>query len=246
MRKTFLNKLMIIFCSLVLFLGVGIKVHAQTVTSNQTVTKVGNAPDDQRPGGRVGFVYYCQGNTQWRDSQVTPGCLTYGKGGCGPTSLAMVMSSFGNVASPVDVGTQIAAHGLFVCGDGTAMEQLLSNSSAAGFRSQLRIEVGQNLITNGGRGHILDLALAQQQLGPPNNQLIIASSNEFPCANCNPVGLRVDHIFVVDGVDPQAGTVSIRDPNNCSYGDGNDENPSKIIHNVNEFNWLYAYPVKGI
>ena len=101
-------------------------------------------------------------------------------------------------------------------------------------------EVGNNILSGG----YLNANEAKKYLD--KNYLIIGSSRQYPCANCRSAGALVDHIFVIDGIDIQANTVDIRDPNNCSYADGDDENQSNRIKKITDFPWLYAYPVKKV
>lgn len=215
----------------------------QSVTSNETVTQVGNPPEDQRPkkpgasipafpgmaGGGIGeFVYYCQGNTAWANS------CGLGVAGCGPTSMAMVLSTFGTVMTPPQLDRE---WGYRACGDvGSTMEGAIKSQ----WLKDKGFEHGPGLL----QGSHLNAELAKQFID--EKYLIIGSSAVFPCANCKTPGATVNHIFVVDGVDVNNGTVDIRDPNNCSYTDGNDENQAKRIKNIRDFPWLYAYPIRKI
>ncbi|MBI2596412.1 hypothetical protein HYW46_06825 [Candidatus Daviesbacteria bacterium] len=221
-----------VLISLTLLYGKNALVFAQTVVKGLPVTtKVGN-PTEGAPGGGIlpgptGFVYYCQGNTAWAST------CSLGVAGCGPTSMAMVLSSFGVVKTPPEVDRE---WGFRVCGDvGSSMEDALGSSWLANLGFDKGPNIGQGSLNE----NLAKIFLEQ-------GSLIIGSSHAFPCANCKPGTTTVDHIFVVDGIDVAAGTVSIRDPNNCSYADGNDENPAKVIHKINEFTWAYAYPIKKV
>lgn len=177
-----------------------------------------------------GFVYYCQGNIAWQQCSL-------GKAGCGPTSLAMVLSSFGINLTPPQVDQIFQDNGWRSCGDSpTRLAAVLQSL----WLKDLGFEVGSNLI----RGSSLDPSQAKAYLD--GGYLIIASSHNYPCANCTAVGKLVDHIFVVDAVDLSSNTVDIRDPNNCSYANGNDENQSNRVKSINSFAWLYAYPIKKV
>jgi hypothetical protein len=213
-----------------------------SLKSNNACTKVGN-PETSMPAvcsnqgnpqafpafsGSVEVVYYCQGNTQWANS------CSLGVAGCGPTSMAMIMSSFGVTMTPPELDRE---WGFRSCGDvGSSLQQSLNSSwmKSKGFES------GPGLI----KGGYLDLELAKKFLD--EKWLIIASSHAFPCANCKNPGTTVDHIFVVDGVDVNNAKVDIRDPNNCSYTDGNDENQGKRLKNNTDFVWAYAHPIRRV
>lgn len=182
-----------------------------------------SSPSSSNPN----FVFYCQGNTAWKNT-----CLI-GYAGCGPTSMAMVLSSFGLNMNPVTVDQIFQKNNWRGCGDSPSYMQLAIASS---WLPSLGLKIGPNIAYN----KILDLRQAKNYLD--QGFLIIGSSDQYPCANCTSAQL-INHIFVVDGVNIGSSTVNIRDPNNCSYADGNDENPAKIIKNVSSFSWLYAYPI---
>lgn len=180
------------------------------------------------------FVYYCQGNTAWATT------CTLGQAGCGPTTLAMVLSSFGIPNStPPEVDRIFNNNRWRVCGNyPTAnMPGILSSSWLSG----LGFDIGPNLVNN----NVLNVTMAKDYLD--QGYLIVGSSKAYPCANCRSA-LTVDHIFVVDAVDltTNPAMVDIRDPNNCSYADGDDENPAKRVKKVSDFPWYYAFPIKKV
>lgn len=216
---------LIIFLSVVSLIIVS-PVDAQTVQSNEVTTKVGNAPENERPGGPANFVYYCQGDPKWSN------ICSLGKAGCGPTSLAMVISSYGVVMTPPQVDDQFRKSWRPSCGSGSDEVSAITSQ----WLSDLGFSHGPN-IANGG---VIDTAQLQNYLA--RGYLIIGSSKTFPCANCVSLDV-VDHIFVVQQYNPNSNMVYIRDPNNCNYGNGV-ENQDKRSHRVNgEFPWLYAYPI---
>lgn len=182
--------------------------------------------------GTSEFVYYCQGNTAWQNT------CSLGQTGCGPSSLAMVLSSFKVTMTPPQVDREFQSHGWRSCGNSPS-------SMVAALQSQwlkdLGFEVGPNIV----KGSALDMEATEKYLDRFQGYLIIGSSSQYPCANCI-VGSLVDHIFVIDAINRESGTVSIRDPNNCSYANGNDENQTNRIKRANSFPWLYAYPIKKV
>lgn len=179
---------------------------------------------------RPNFVYYCQGNTQWAR------ICDLGGSGCGPTSVAMVLSSFGLNFDPPAVDAVFQQKGWRRCGDSPSF---MTPALTSDWLPSLGFRVSGNLV----QGTVLDLVEAQKYIQA--GAVIVASSREFPCANCKPGKLTVDHVFTVDNVDAKLATVSVRDPNNCSYADGNDENqtPARRYFNVTAFPWLYAYAI---
>ncbi len=235
-KKSIFISIFLIFLSI--FSVFATQIYAQqSVQSNKVITKVGD-PTDPKPGigSRGDFVYYCQGNTAWQKSGYA--CSNLGQAGCGPTSMAMVLSTFKQVVTPPEMAGIFKTNGFDTCGDGSQMEKALQSQ----WLSNLGFVTDNRMLTSGSVGRILDLEVAKKVLDAGG--LIIGSSAVFPCANCSQGVRTVNHIFVIDGVDLATNTVSIRDPNNCSYGDGNDENPNKIVHRVDEFPWLYAYSIK--
>lgn len=180
---------------------------------------------------KQGFTYYCQGNPAWRDN------CEMGGAGCGPTSVAMIISSLrtntGATMNPVQVDQVFRQRGWRACSDEGSY---LQNAIHSDWLPSLGFHVGTNLVS----GQVLNLRHAKERLDA--GDIIVASSQRFPCANCRSLPY-INHIFVVDNVDIASATVSIRDPNNCSYTNGNDENPAKIIKSAAAFPWFYAFPI---
>lgn len=190
--------------------------------------RTGAPSTGSKSGGNPQFVFYCQGNTQWQNS------CSLDAAGCGPSSLAMVLSSLGIPMTPPQVDAVFRQNGWRTCSDEGSY---MMNALASEWLSNLGIEVSENLAYNG----ILNLQHAKTYLD--KGYFIIGSSKEFPCANCRSLK-RIDHIFAVDEVDISNAQVSIRDPNNCSYADGNDENSARIMMYDSAFTWYYAFALK--
>lgn len=229
----------LLFLTIVVVLSfiVTTKIYAQSVVSNIFCTEVGvtGAPSPCSPT-KGGFVFYCQADPQWQSS----GC-SIDIAGCGPTSLAMIVSTFGLAMNPNQMDSVFQQTGARACGDfGSSLgvffkSRWLENN---GFEVQ-----SVNLLPSG----FLDLNDAQKYLNPSSGYLIIGASNgkTFPCPPsgwCRVVGAKVDHIFVVDGVDPSANTMSVRDPLNCR-----DNNPQEIQANIikaNDFALNGAFAIR--
>lgn len=171
--------------------GAGISTRSATIKSNNACTKVGN-PTETEPaqckvpsGGQAvplpdGFVYYCQADPQYNDA------CAYGWAICGPTSMAMIMSTLGYQINPKETDLVFNQIGARACGDEVSyMPRFLGSQWFAdkGFKSQ---ELAMPL----------DLNVAQDLLG--QGYLILGSV--------------LPHIFVIDAVNPADGTVHLRDP----------------------------------
>lgn len=80
-----------------LFLVIVTTTKGQVIESQPWVTAVGS-PSGAPPGGTFSgeFVHYYQADPRWNDA------CHYGWAICGPTSIAMIMSSLGHVVTPVD------------------------------------------------------------------------------------------------------------------------------------------------
>lgn len=120
------------------------------------------------------------------------------------------------------------------CGAGSNMYSALTSN----WLTSLGLKTGPLLLS----GNSLDLAAAKNFID--NGAIIIASSTQFPCQSCTKPTL-IDHIFVIDNVDILNNTVSIRDPDNCSWWNGDIET-KPLIMNITTFPWYYAFPVNKI
>lgn len=178
-------------------------------------------------GSRSNFVFYCQGNTASQQCSL-------GQSGCGPTSVAMVLSTFGIIQTPTQVDQVFQSNGWRSCG--VSPSSLIAAIHSSWFNG-LGFQTGPNLVT----GSSFNITEAKRFLD--QGYLIIGSSEEYPCVKCASTGI-ISHIFVVDNVDINSSNVNIRDPNNCSYTDGDDEYQTNRIKSVTAFPWFYAYPVK--
>lgn len=180
-----------------------------------------------------GFAYYCQGDPRW-DNKSSCGI---GQIGCGPTSLAMVFTSFGKTITPPQMYQVFAGMGRINCSAGSYMETILNDRT---WMASQGFEVGPNITANSN----LDLNKAKKYLG--GDYLIVGSSQTFP--SYKTPGATFPHIFVIDGVDITNKTFSNRDPANCDYNSGA-EVTSRVVRPANGaggLNWAYAYPIKRI
>lgn len=209
---------------------------SNTVKSNMLCVKVGT-PSQEQPqickqasfgSGIAGnFTYYCQGNPQWDEKGNK---CSIGQVGCGPTSMAMIFSYFGDIVDPKAMSDTYFGNNLMNCSVGS-----IPGNVNAWVSKQPGYVVGPNI----GAG-ILNAAEAKKYID--TGWLILGSSNQFT----GQTGSVFGHIFVVQDVDPAAGTFVMRDPENCSYGNGQ-EIQANIVQPIKSSkipSWAYAYPIK--
>ncbi len=202
----------------------------QSVKSSPVTTSVGSPAPLASSGGPTNsgdFVYYCQKDSRWSGTGYA--CETVAAAGCGPTSFAMVLSTFGINTNPAQAAKIMTDGSFNTCGQGSRMEAMLQNKS---FLNKISLDPGPPLRT----GNIIDLQLAKEYID--KGYLIIGSSDRFPICNCG-------HIFVVQDVNPANNTVFIRDPANCPDGKGVERDINRT-YQVSSFIWKYAYPVKKL
>jgi hypothetical protein len=103
-----------------------------TQPSNVTAFPQGGDSTGESGSGNVinNFPYYNQGDPAW-------GQTGYGKGtiassGCGPTSMAMVLKSYGFNVNPVDTSKYSVQHGFRTAGQGTSWDYFKNIGNANG------------------------------------------------------------------------------------------------------------------
>lgn len=177
--------------------------------------------------------YFCQGASKWQ----SPSCklATFG---CSPTSLAMILNSFGTKISPPEVANKYFDGA--GCNRPTDVANYISKIQDIGFT------VGPNLVN----GNTLNTVQAEKFI--KDGYLIIAASGPYSCTSTNNCigGTISGHEFVIQGVNLSQSSIIIRDPNSCTYGAAQDiENPLYNIKQVtfNNFGYFFhAYPIKKI
>lgn len=162
-------------------------------------------------GGSAGnFVYYCQGDPRWANT------CDIGNAGCGPTSLAMIMSTFGVKLTPPEVDKAFNDNNFRACGfNGSDIYGAIKSTWFA--NNGFTVAQGNLVI-----GDKPDLAQMQTYLS--QGYLLIVNADGYPCKGCVDKFSPVGHIFVVDQVDVAGKRIHTRDPNNCSFSTG-EENP---------------------
>ena len=245
-------KLLIYFCFVFLLLGVlGIghdtfvkRVFAQVSGGSVSIfatsswcTAIGNAtgpnpcPASASANGNFtaaagSLTYFCQGDPKWDDKSA---CGT-GQVGCGPTSVAMILSFFGESVTPGQTFSDYKNSALLSCADGSYPEKVNVWLKQRGYT------IGPNLAS----GTSFDKNEAKKYID--QGYLILGSSQNFKGQR----GKRFSHIFVVQDVDPASGTILIRDPENCNYSTGVEFDANKIQPIIGDKipSWYYAYPIK--
>lgn len=188
-----------------------------------------NQPSKVSFGGGIpgNFTFYCQGDPKWDQKGNT--CST-GQVGCGPTSLAMIFTYFGDTVTPDQMFKTYFDNNMISCEKGS-----FPDSVKAWVAKQPGYEIGSNI----GKG-ALNIQEAKKYID--DGWLILGSSDNFKVQK----GSRIGHIFVVQDVDPVNETIILRDPENCSYGNG-EEFQANIVQPVlgdKIPNWKYAYPIR--
>lgn len=245
-----------LFSSLFLLLcccfSVVLSVSAQTATSC-VVTKVGN-PSGTPPvcagessGAPPGsFVYYCQGDPRWGNT------CDIKNAGCGPTSTAMIISTLSTLKTPdqVDKLFQSTTPPGRTCSDegSTISPNVIQSKWFRDLGLQASDDIASLLNDSSQWNKVKEFFTS--------GHLILASSDTYPCPCGNPDSPRsswisASHIVAIQDIDPANGTVAVRDPSNCYYGDGNghkagDEGVQNINVPIKNVSWKWAFPIKKV
>ena len=143
----------------------------------------------------INFVYYSQYDPAWKPS----GCDIQSNG-CAPTSIAMILSSFGVNMKPPDVGTKIGGG----CSGPTYTSQWPSILSWIDSLDSQQFIHSQNLVSN---GRFLT-SVANGYLN--NGYIIVANADLYFASWCAPE--RSGHSFVITQVNTAANTATVYDP----------------------------------
>ena len=85
--------------------------------------------------GSTSVIYYSQYDSRWKNSAY--GSSTIGKSGCGPTSMAMIVSSLsGTTVDPVQMCNWASSKGYYVSGVGTSWSFISGAASNWGLSCQ--------------------------------------------------------------------------------------------------------------
>lgn len=226
-------------------------------SSDCVVTKVGSPSGEVKlpancktgSGGSVpagNFVYYCQGDPRWKDT------CSLGNAGCGPTSVAMVISTLSKPMTPPEVDTEFQTVGARTCSE--TGSKIVPNVTESQWFKGLGLVAGENvggLLNEKSTASLLEIEKILD-----SGQLILASSNGYPCVCGNPdrtISERpgASHIVVIQSVDVDNRTFTIRDPSNCYYSDidghqAGEEGAQNIPVPIDAVNWIWAFPIQKV
>jgi hypothetical protein len=147
----------------------------------------------EEPTGEVimcykpGYVFYCQGDPRWGST------CDLGRAGCGPTTMAMILSAFGDTIIPPDMDKIFQQRGWRTCGDNVSYMQAAVQA------------------------YLPEMGYEYHALGVPLN---LNRAQEYLNAGYLIIGSTFGHIFVIDGVNPSDNTLRLRDPGRCENKDG--------------------------
>ena len=158
-----------------------------------------------------GSTFYCQADPRWG------GTCSMAAAGCGPTSLAMVLSSFNVHKTPPEVDQIFRENNWRACGNNVS---LMTTALESRWLEELGFEVFPISVP-------LNLERAQELLS--KNFLIIGSV--------------VPHIFVIDGVDIANNQIHMRDPARCQFPEGR---VMSNVTPWGGYAWYYAYAIKKV
>jgi hypothetical protein len=216
-----------------------------TTSTSCVITKVGDPKTDppakpancsttSATGGSGGvpdgnFVYYCQGDPKWQQT------CGIDQAGCGPTSLAMIISTLGkSKLSPVDVDSVFHDSGWRACSvdSGSNIGDAINSQflAAQGLVASPDIS-GGNFVSN------------VQKATSDGKTLVIASSDSYPChcGHADGSTIPASHIIVIQKVNAD-GTFAIRDPSNCDFSNGQ-EFTQFINVDPNSIAWKWAFAI---
>lgn len=186
--------------------------------SNKAVTKVGNPAASPQSSGvpipnpQKNFVPYCQGDPRWADV-----CHMAGAG-CGPTSLAMVLSSFGIPKTPLEVDQTFQDKGWRGCGD---------------YPSSMVTALASSWL------HDLGFEVIKLSTGKPD----LTEAKTYVDYGYIIIGSTRGHIFVVDRVYPSENNMRVRDPELCNKPEGDIRDADLPWRSES---WAYSYAIKRI
>lgn len=177
------------------------------------------------------FVYYCQGNPQWDQS------CGIDQAGCGPASLAMIVSTLGAARlSPDRMDAIFRENGWRSCSTGSGSN--IGGAIESMFLTSQGLTASPDIT---GANFISEVKKATIEGG-----LIIASSDLYPCHCGHSDGstFPASHIIVIQKVNDD-GTFAIRDPSNCDFSTGQ-EFTQFINVNPNTVAWKWAFAISKV
>lgn len=162
------------------------------------------------PGQKPSEKFYCQWGQSWSNQSYDSG--TVGGMGCAPTSMAMILSSFGVNKNPGEVATMFHNNGW----DWRPGSGLLGTNPwrvTGSWLNSLGLDRAQSDIVNNDQG-TSSINLASIKNYTDAGWLLYAAIH----GRNLPVPVNGGHQIVIENADPSSKTVTIRDPNNCANG----------------------------
>lgn len=180
-------------------------------------------------------VVYCQGREAWSSQPYDSGNV--GGTGCVPASMAMILSSYGGtIYNPGQVATMMHDNG-WDYGPQSGLAGTNPWRITNAWLNSLGFQRAQTDIVNNWRS---DVFLNTNQLQQIKNYtdsgwLMISAANGVNL----PTRVNGGHEVVIESADPQANTITIRDPNspNCRSG-------KTVTFSASNVGWWLITPVK--
>jgi len=180
-------------------------------------------------------VVYCQGGESWSKQVFDNG--TIAKTGCVPTSMAMILSSYGMTQyNPGQVATIFDNNG-WTYGPGSGNFGTNPWKINGAWLNSVGFKRAQTDIVNNWRtATILSANQLQQIKNYTDSGWLLLSAVD---GHNLPTRVNGGHEVVIENADPQANTITIRDPNdrNCRSG-------KTVTFNAANVGWFLITPVK--
>lgn len=202
-----------------------VSASAAIATSNCVITNIGDPGNQPLPANcsvRKKVVYYCQNDYSYCNISFS---------GCGPTSFAMILSTFGITTTPPQAADLFRDVGARACGDGSVIP--IAFSKLLPSRGFTYLQILQNPPVGVSNATV------------PRPSLNLTTAKNYLDQGYLILGSTEGHIFVVDDVDIAKDSVHMQDP----AGPGCRTREQGGYWSPNNFPWLgnswyYAYVVK--
>jgi hypothetical protein len=180
-------------------------------------------------------VVYCQGREKWSSQAYNDGNIA--KTGCVPTSMAMVLSSYGGtIYDPGQIATMFHNNG-WDYGPGSGQKGTNPWRITSAWLNSMGFQRAQADVVNSSKSPVY---LDTKQLQLIKNYtdagwLLLAAVDGHNL----PTHVNGPHEVVIEDFDPQTNIITVRDPNspNCRSG-------KPVSFNVSNIRWYLIIPVK--
>jgi len=207
---------------------------AITGQGNSSTNGIGAQPGPPPTQG-VSEVVYCQGREAWSSQVYNDG--TIASAGCVPTSMAMVLSSYGGTTyNPGQIATMFHNNG-WDYGPGSGQKGTNPWRITSAWLNSIGFQRAQADIVNSYKSPAY-LSTKQLQLIKSYTDagwLLLAAVDGYNL----PTRVNGPHEVVIEDFDPQTNIITVRDPNspNCRSG-------KPVSFNVSNIRWYLIIPVK--